>query len=299
MKIGFLEVRSDPFIADVIARLSGFETEFISLSALPAPVSGDYRVVVDRLSFRFPYLREVVKSYAIEGAYIINNPFASALTNKLVDMKLAAGLGIPVPRTVVLPRLDGYEETEGVVTTIDWEKAMEGIGFPCILKPYDGYAWDDVYVVNSLEELRSKYESLTSRTVMLAQQLIRYREYYRAFCIDRKEVLFVPWIPRPLGMGEFPASNLKPVEGLVERLSEMTVRLNEALDLDVNAVEWCLDEEGEPWLIDAFNEVPEIRRENLPQPYYDWLVERFTACIIEKAESGRRNRTVFGTTQAP
>ena len=88
-------------MVDVMAGLSGFETESISLSAVPAPVSGDYRVVVDRLSFRFPYLREVVKNYAIEGAYVINNPFASALTNKLVDMKLAAGLSIPVPRTVV------------------------------------------------------------------------------------------------------------------------------------------------------------------------------------------------------
>jgi len=298
MKIGFLEVRSDPFIEDIIAGLDGFESEFISLADFRAPIVGGYRVVVDRLSFRFPYLREVVKSYAIGGAYVINNPFASALTNKLVDMKLAAGLGIPVPRTVALPRLDGYEETEGAVKAIDWEKTLEGIGFPCILKPHDGYAWDDVYMVNSLDELRLKYKSLASRPVMLAQQLIRYRDYYRAFCIDRKEVLFVPWIPRPLGMGEFPAFGLKPIEGLVERLSTMTVQLNEALDLDVNAVEWCLDEEGRPWLIDAFNEVPDIRRESLPETYYDWLVERFKACIREKAESGKQNRTVFGTTLA-
>jgi len=297
MKIGFLEAKSDRFINDVIARIDGFETEFISLSACAVPIAGDYRVVVDRLSFRFPYLGEVVKSYAIGGAYVINNPFASALTNKLVDMKLAAGLGIPVPRTVALPRLDGFEETEGAVTAIDWEKALEGIGFPCILKPYDGYAWDDVYVVSSLEELRTKYESLTSRPVMLAQQLIRYRDYYRAFCINRKDVLFARWIPRPLGMGEFPGSDLKPIESLVEQLSSMTVRLNEALDLDVNAVEWCLDEDGRPWLIDAFNEVPDIRRENLPQNYYNWLVERFANCIREKAESGKRNRTVFGTSR--
>lgn len=293
MKIGFLEVRSDPFIADVMAGLGEFETEFISLSALPAPISGDYRVVVDRLSFRFPYLREVVKSYAIGGTYVINNPFASALTDKLVDMKLAAGLGIPVPRTTVLPRLEGMEETEGAVTEINWEKALEGIGFPCILKPYDGYAWDDVYVVNTMDELRSRYDSLSSRPVMLAQQLVRYREYYRAFCIDRKHVLFAPWVPRPFGMGEFPVSARKPDAGLVERLSEMTVRLNEALDLDVNAVEWCLDDEGRPWLIDAFNEVPDIRRENLPENYYRWLVEHFVACIRDRAGSARRNRTVF------
>ncbi|MCX8125973.1 MAG: hypothetical protein N3E40_02340 [Dehalococcoidia bacterium] len=297
MKIGFFEVRSDRFINDVISRLGEFETEIISLSAQPVPICGNYRVVVDRLSFRFPYLREVVKSYALEGTYVINNPFSSVLTNKLVDAKLATGLGIPVPRTVVLPRLDGYEETEGAVREIDWDRVVEGVSFPCIIKPYDGYAWDDVYVVNSVVDLRKMYESLTSRPVMLLQQMVRYREYYRVFCIDRKDILFAPWIPRPLGMGEFPLSGLKPSERLVEQLSTMTIRLNDALDLDVNAVEWCLDEEGRPWLIDAFNEVPDIRQDNMPAAYYNWLVEHFAACVREKAGSGVRNRTVFGVSQ--
>ncbi len=66
-----------------------------------------------------------------------------------------------------------------------------------------------------------------------------------------------------------------------------------ALDLDVNVVEWCLDEEGQPWVIDAFNEVPEIRKESLPPDYYWWLVDRFVACIKDKLDPGKQNKTIF------
>jgi hypothetical protein len=293
MKIGFLEVKSDPFISDVMTRLGEFETGFISRSFSSVPITGEWRVVVDRLSFRFPYLRELVKNWALDGAYVINNPFAAALTNKIIDSRLAAGLGIAVPRTVALPRLEGYEETEGAVTEIRWEQALEGIGFPCILKPYDGYAWDDVYTISSMEELLEKYRQLESRPVMLAQQLIRYRDYFRAFCING-QVLFTRWKPRPLGAGEFPANNLEGLQGIIDRLSEQTVKLNEALDLDVNAIEWCFDEEGRPWLIDAFNEVPDFRKESLPGAYYEWAVDKFAGCVRGKAVSGAKNRTVFG-----
>jgi len=74
----------------------------------------------------------------------------------------------------------------------------------------------------------------------------------------------------------------------------MTIRLNQVLDLDVNTVEWCVDESGRWWIIDAFNEVPDIIPEALPSDCYAWIVDRFAACIKDKLNSNKRNRVPFG-----
>jgi len=291
--IGVLDARSDRFTADVVASLADFPVAFLSCSACGVPITGRYRVVIDRLSFRFPYLLEVVKALSLDGTYVVNNPFSASLTNKLVDIKICARLGIPVPKTVALPRVEGCEETEGAVGAVLWERVGADIGFPCILKPYDGYAWEDVYEVGSVEELRRLYEALRHRPILLAQELIRYRAYYRVFCVDKKDVLFARWVPKPNAMGEYLLSDLSATDGVGEKLAALTIRLNRALDLDINVVEWCLDEGGRAWVIDAFNEVPDIRPESLPPEYYDWLVSRFVACVRDKVVNPRRNRCVF------
>jgi len=43
-------------------------------------------------------------------------------------------------------------------------------------------------------------------------------------------------------------------------------------------------------VIDSHNDVPDVRREKLPPPCYDWIVERFCACVREKLASGEHNR---------
>ena len=292
MKIGILESPQDGFIQDVVSRLQDHEVEFLSYGETGAPVAGEYRVVVDRLSFQHTYLTEIMKSLALGGTYVINNPFAASATNKVIDHKLGSLLGIPFPRTVLLP-CGGGEGTGGVIREPSWERVVQEVGLPCILKPYNGYAWDDVYLVSTLAELRELYQSLAAWQVLLAQQLIKYRYYYRAFCLDQKEVLFIRWVPRPQALGQYLASDLQELEPLKDTLAEMTIQLNQSLDLDVNVVEWCLDEEGRPWAIDAFNEVPEINKENLPEQYYLWIVDKFVDCIRDKVRSGRRNRTLF------
>jgi len=77
-------------------------------------------------------------------------------------------------------------------------------------------------------------------------------------------------------------------------LTELTIQLNKVLDLDVNVVEWCVDEQGRWWVIDAFNEVPEIIPEAFPLDYYTWIVERFAACVKNKLNYSERNRMPFG-----
>jgi len=292
--VGILEFRNDRFINDVVYRLSDIPVEFMTLVGEEIPIRRGYKVVVDRLSFRYPFLKEVVKSLALSGTYVINNPFAASSTNKLIEIHVGNSLGINFPKTIVLPDQLAADETEGLVSPLDLDRVVAELGLPCVLKPFDGYAWEDVYVVRSTQELRDLYTSLCTRRILLAQQLITYRDYFRVFCFDKRDVLFAKWIPKPLAMGHYLHCEPGSIGNQEERLTTLTIELNKALDLDVNVVEWCVDAEGRWWIIDAFNEVPEVIPEALPANYYAWIVDRFATCVKDKLNSDKKNCTPFG-----
>jgi hypothetical protein len=198
-------------------------------------------------------------------------------------------LGLNFPKTIVLPDQLAAEETEGLIAEPHLDHVAEELGLPCILKPFDGYAWEDVYVVETIGELSELYTSLRSRRILLAQQLIRFRDYFRAFCFDKRDVLFIKWVPKPLAMGQYLYCEPGSIGNEYDRLAALTTKLNQSLDLDVNVVEWCVDNEGRWWVIDAFNEVPEVIPEALPSEYYHWIVDRFAATILDKFNSDKRN----------
>jgi hypothetical protein len=292
-RIGILELKDDPFIIDVVSKLADLPVEFLSLAEQPAPITGDYGVIVDRLSFRFPFLKEVVKSMSLCGTYVINNPFAASASDKLVDALVFQLLGIPSPKSIVLPGPELKEEIGSLVAEPSWSRIADEVGLPCVFKPVDGYGWDDVYMPNTLEELKELYASHASGKVWLVQRKINYKHYYRVFCINQKDVLFVRWIPKPLGMGEYLYTDLEELTDIKSKLAEHTVHMNSCLDMDINVVEWCIDEQGQPWVIDAFNEVPDMPKSRMPPDYYWWIVDRFVACIRDKMTSDKQNKHSF------
>ncbi len=292
--VGILELQDDRFICDVVSQLNGIAVQFISLGSERIPFERDYRVVVDRLSFGYPFLREIIKNLALGGTYVINNPFAAAATNKMLDIRLGRQIGIDLPKTIVLPDRASVTETEGLVAEPSLGHVGDEVGFPCIVKPYNGYAWEDVHVAGSVEELRNLYNVLAGRHILLVQQLIQFKDYFRVFCFDKKDVLFIKWVPKPFAMGQYLCCTPEDIGSDRERLADLTIKLNAALDLDVNVIEWCVDADGRWWVIDAFNEVPDVTKEALPPECYSWIVDRFAACIVDKLDPDRKNRTLFG-----
>jgi len=291
-KIGILELKNDPFAIDLASRLSDLPVEFLSFADRPAPISTDYKVVIDRMSFRYAYLKEMVKNMSLDGTYVVNNPFAASVNSKLVEAKVCQALGIPFPKSVVLPDPALREEPAGVVTEPNWERIADEVGFPCILKPVYGYAWVDVYELHTLAELKERYAAGAGR-IWLVQRKVRYDQYYRVFCIDKKDVLFIRWIPRPLGMGEYLHTDSWDPDGIRSRIADKIVRLNSCLDMDINVVEWCVDNNGQEWVIDALNEVPDMPKDHMPSEHYWWIVDRCVACVRDKLQGDRRNRSVF------
>jgi hypothetical protein len=291
VKVGILEFRDNDFIRSVVSALAGVETDFIRVGQLSHPSPSPFRLIVDRVSFCDPYLRQLMRYWSIGGTYVLNNPFFTLVYDKLSELLFYDRLGIAHPRTVVLPRVNRGEDLREMVGEPDWNSVAEHVGFPCVLKPADGYAWQDVFRVEDAAALRSLYESLKETRTLIVQQLISYVAYFRAFCVGSRETLLVRWNPKPFDMGEYSLPAADDLLGIQETIQVKTRELNAALGLDFNAVEWCVTPEGTPVVIDSFNDVPDVRKEKLPASCYDWVVERFSACIRERLDSGARNTT--------
>ena len=246
-------------------------------------------MIVDRVSFCDPFLRQVMRYWSRAGAYVLNDPFFTQVWDKFSELVLYDSLSIPHPRTVLLPGRNRAEDVSELAGEPDWAAVEAAVGFPCILKPVDGYAWADVFRAADLSTLRSLYESLRERRTMIVQELVAYTAYYRAFCISAREVLIVRWTPRPFDMGEYSLPAAGELGTAEELIRHKTVELNAAYHLDFNAVEWCLDATGVPVVIDSLNDVPDVRREKLPGPAWDWVVDRFRECVRDKhAAAGNR-----------
>lgn len=275
--VGFLEFSDNQFLRSVARVLADLGPKFIPVSQVDHPAPAPARLIVDRLSFCDPFLRSVVRYWATLGARIINSPFFSF--DKLAELALYDQLGIDHPRTTLLPDRNRYEDLSGVVAPPDWGTMEERIGFPCILKPVDGYAWQDVYRVESSSALRALYDSLSERRVLLVQELIHYTGYFRAFCIDARDVLIVRWKPLPHDRGEYSTVEAAGLGDLGPFIQDKTAELNAKLGLDFNTVEWCVTADGRAVVIDSNNDVPDVRKEKLPPACYDWIVERFAALV--------------------
>jgi hypothetical protein len=289
VQVGILEFQDNAFIRSVARKLSDLDTEFIHIGELAHPRPSPYRVIIDRVSFCDPYLRTIMRYWSRGGAYVINNPFFTLTTDKLSELQLYDSLAIRHPATVVLPRVNRVEDIREIVSAPDWKLVEERIGFPCILKPVDGYAWQDVFRVETPVALRSLYESLSESRVLIVQELIDHVDYVRAFCVQSRDVFLVRWTPRPFDMGEYSLLASGDLKDVGEELVRKTAALTEAQGLDFNSVEWSITGERAAVVIDSYNDVPDVRPEKLPPSCYEWIVDRFCGCVRGKLASEEVN----------
>jgi hypothetical protein len=292
--IGILEFEENDFVRSVVTALPDVPYAYLRAGQLIHPSPPPFRLIVDRVSFCDPFLRHLMRYWSLAGAYVLNDPFFTLVFDKLSESLLYDAHSIMHPRTILLPSRIGTEDVSEMVAEPNWEEIGATVGFPCILKPVDGYAWQDVFEVPDPATLRGLYESLKGRRTLIVQQLVSFVGYYRAFCVNARDVLIVRWTPRPFDHGEYALTTPGELGAAEDYVRQKTIDLNGALGLDFNAVEWCITKDGTPVIIDSYNDVPDVRREKLPPAVYGWVVERFCACVRERLASGETNRIMRG-----
>jgi hypothetical protein len=287
--VGILEFRDNELVQGVVAGLEGLAVEFLGAGQLVHPSPAPARLVLDRVSFCDPWLRQLARYWSLQGVYVLNSPFYTLAVDKVSELLFYDRVGIPYPRTVLLPRFNRGEDMKEIVAEPDWGALEAQVGFPCILKPADGYAWQDVFRVEDPSMLRALYESLKDSRSLVVQQLVRWTDYYRAFCVSRRDVFLVRWKPQPFDHGEYLPADETALGSAGDFIREKTVALNQETGLDFNSVEWCIATDGTPTIIDSYNDVPDVRREKLPQECWDWVVARLCQCVREKLSTGACN----------
>nr|WP_322487645.1 hypothetical protein [Chloroflexus sp.] len=300
-KIGILVGREwswpPAFIEEVNRRHAGVWAEFIKLGGTRMAELCDYDVIVDRISHEIPYYRTFLKTAALSGTRIVNNPFWWSADDKFFGASLATALGIPHPRTVALP---SHSYIEGVVEEslrnlqypIPWKEHVDYVGgFPVILKPAWGGGFKKVYKVHSYEELWRAYNE-TGIECMMLQEYIAWEKYVRCIVIGRRHIMTIkfdanaPWPHRYFRDDNY----LTPDEG--RQVVEGALKLNQALGYDMNTVEFAI-RDGVAYAIDFTNPAPDFDVNSLTPYYFDWVVRTMADFIIDLALQGRAKPEAF------
>jgi hypothetical protein len=151
-----------------------FEIERVTVEPFDLQQPCRYDVVLDRLTHWFHTSREWIKKAVIlDGLYVLNNPWALQSMEKHTTYAAMMKLGLPVPRTFLVPprehqpRTDLKPTLERYARQFDVGSVGREVGFPLFMKPYDGGAWEGVTRIDNEDELRRTYQQTGQRIMHL------------------------------------------------------------------------------------------------------------------------------------
>lgn len=244
-----------------------------------------YAVIVDRISQDVPFYRAFLKNAALCGTAVINNPFWWSADEKFFNNCLATKIGVPVPKTVILPSRNLPPDTTdqsfaNLAYPLDWEGIFNYVGFPAYMKPFAGGGWKNVYKLRSLDEFFEKHAE-TGELVMMLQEEIIFTEYYRCYCVGRKHVRIMPYEPRNPHHLRYVA-DFSPSQERLKQMEDIVLRINQYLGYDLNTVELAV-RDGVSYAIDFCNPAPDAEIKSVGEENFEWVVETMANYAIERA----------------
>jgi hypothetical protein len=291
-KIGILYGKERSFPEAFVARInskcvSGIEAEPVHISKAMQGEPSGYAVIIDRISQDIPFYRTWLKNAALTGTAVINNPFWWSADDKYFNNCLMTKVGVPVPKTVILPSRDLPHDTSddsfsNLAFPLDWDAIFKYVGFPAYMKPFAGGGWKHVYKLTSSGDFFTKHNE-TGQLVMLLQEEIIFTEYYRCYCIGGKYVRIMSYEPRNPHHLRYVA-DFKPSAERLEQMTDIVLRINKYLGYDFNTVELAI-RDGVPYAIDFCNPAPDAERNSVGEENFEWVVETAANYAIEKAMS--------------
>jgi len=298
MKIGLIVGREYAFPPAFLDRVNaagkshGITAEYVQLGGTRFDEPPAYKVIVDRLSHEVDYYRGYLKYAAMNGTYVINNPFWWTADDKFFNYAVMSRLGVTIPKTVLLPQ-KGYpadvdilpESLRNLTYPIDWEGLLDYVGRPAILKPYAGGGWKHVYKVNDARELIAAYDG-TAPYCMTLQEFVDFDKYVRCFTFGKTDIVPVHYDPkarRYLVDHEYLSSEVGA------RVVKDAQTINLALGYEMNTIEFAL-KDGVPYAIDFLNPAPDFERDRITEHYFELVLDRMSKLVIDRALNGAVNQ---------
>jgi glutathione synthase/RimK-type ligase-like ATP-grasp enzyme len=293
-KIGLLFGMEQSFppalVQEINSRHAGVSAEFVKIGGVTLETLFEYDVILDRISQDVPYYRAMLKLAALKGVRVVNNPFWWSADDKFFNYALADSVGIPVPKTVLLPSKNHPPDTttesfRNLQYPLNWQELFDYVGFPSYLKPFDGGGWKHVYKVDSVDQFFEAYAE-TEDIVMTLQEGIDFTEYYRCYCIGKKHVRIMSYEPRNPHHLRYQAG-FSPSPEMLERLEELCIKICTMLSYDFNTIEFAV-RDGIPYAIDYMNPAPDAERTSVQEDNFEWVLKTTASYLIELAQEGRK-----------
>jgi hypothetical protein len=244
-----------------------------------------YDVIVDRISHEVGFYRAYLKSAALLGTTVINDPFWWNADEKFFECTLACKLGVAVPKTVVLPNkdyppeIDPNKSLRNLQYPMDWQGIANYTGLPAVMKPNTGGGWKDVYIVHSIDELVHAYDQTGTKTMIL-QEFIDWDDYVRCIAIG-EEILPLRYDPRRTFFERYVVDH-PPGGELRERAIQDARTLTRALGYDMDTIEFAV-RDGVLYAIDFLNPAPDFDNFSLKEEAFGWVLDRMSDLVLRYA----------------
>lgn len=290
-KIGILHGQERSFPQAFVQRINdknvdGIHAEPVKIDKVVQGQGCGYSVIIDRISQDVPFYRAFLKNAAATGTRVINNPFWWSADEKFFNNVLAVTrMGVPVPKTVLLPSKDHPDDTSAasfnnLAYPLDWNGIFNYIGWPAFMKPHAGGGWKNVYKINNPDELFRAYGE-TGQLVMMLQEAIDFTSYFRCYGIGREHVRIMPYEPRNPHHLRY-AAKFDVSDELMHTMHEYVLKICRGLGYDFNTVEFAV-RDGVPYAIDFCNPAPDAELSSVGRENFDWVVEMAANYAIECA----------------
>lgn len=242
-----------------------------------------YDVIIDRMSHEIPYYHAYVEYAALNGCYVINNPFVWGIDTKFFAGALMRMMGVRTPRTVVLPNKDVATDTvpdsfRNLTYPMDWQVIVNYIGSPAIFKDVRSGGRRFAHRVNNVEELIQRYDESGTRTMIL-QQVIESARQYHCIVIGGEKTLLMAY---SLETGRYFTGQDEPEGGLAQEMTDIALKIAHLYGYDINMTEFVI-RDGEVYLINATNPSPLVGRDLMTESQFDWICAEIADLAARRA----------------
>ncbi|WP_420635069.1 ATP-grasp domain-containing protein [Candidatus Palauibacter sp.] len=271
-----------------------FQVEDVTIEPFDLQKRVGYDLVIDRLThWYFPTREWIKKSVIMDDLYVFNNPWSVQSMEKHSTYCAMMKLGLPVPRTWLLPP-KSYEPRDDLAVTLrryarlfDLADVARDLGYPLFMKPYDGGGWRGVSRIEDDDSLRAAYDGSGKFVMHLQQGVEAHDRFVRCVGLgpQTRAVLYDPGAPshdRYTVERDFVGS------GDARTIRDTTLTINAFFGWDFNSCEVLRS--GGQWVpIDFANPCPDSQVTSLHY-HFPWLIKANIRWSIFCAATQRKMR---------
>jgi hypothetical protein len=270
----------------------GFEVERITIEPFDLQQPCRYDVLIDRLTHWYNPSREWIKKAVIlDDLYVLNNPWTLQSMEKQTSYCAMMKLGLPVPRTWMVPPKE-YEHHADLKPTLDrYAKLFDlnaigkDLGYPLFMKPYDGGAWVGVNKIDNEEQLHEAYEESGTMLMHMQQAVDGFDLFVRCVGIG-PQVNVIKYDPEAPLHDRYKVDFDFASDAELRHLRNMTLTINTFFGWDFNSCE-ALRLDGVFYPIDFANACPDSQVTSLHY-HFPWLIKSHVRWTIFCAATQRK-----------